>query len=342
MIYCTFGVPSRFSEYCEALFLELVTAHSGRPEQFVVESLQQIGRELLSRNCLNAIIVARQPEQAFCREILASNRPTMVTLDRPEAAIGALQMDHGVPYADAVRSVANSMASIAPVVQAKHGLVLTASQDQPGRAIAKAIMEQFGLTLSDDIVEQIVARVPSRPEAAVIEDDPQFESALPGVERVAPTASTAESAIQPLWRHLQGEPMQEIVWTPPLFRLAQTPSQAPLSPIDLTGSGRGLLFGPFIRLPEGPWSCSVMFGCSERVKGVKMVAEVFAGVPLNRITFELVEAGVFEVECSFVNSNPDIPIEVRLFTAEAAFEGEIMLTQVRMFPLKAKRLGVAR
>lgn len=341
MIYCTFGVPSRFSEYCETLLLELVAAHSGRPEQFVVESLQQIGRELLSRNCLNAIIVARQPELAFCKDILSGNRPMMAILDRPEAAIGALQTDHGVPYAEAVRRVANSMASIVPVVQAKHGLVLNASQGQSEFAIAKAIAEQFGLTLADDIVQQIVARVPLRPEVTATEaPDQQFEP-LPGMEMVAPNASTAASALEPLWRHLQGEPLQEIVWTPSLFYLSHAPQQAPLSLIDLTGSGRGLLFGPFIRLPEGPWSCSVMFGCSERVKGVKMIAEVFAGVPLNRITFELAEAGVFEVECSFVNSNPDIPIEVRLFTAEAVFEGEIMLTQVRMFPLKAKRLGVA-
>lgn len=342
MIYCTFGVPSRFSEYCETLLLELVAAHSGRSEQFVVESLQQIGRELLSRNCLDAIIVARQPELAFCKEMLANNRPMMITLDRPEAAIGALQTDHSVPYAEAVRRTANSMASIAPIVQAKRGLVLNASRGQSELAIAKAITEQFGLTLPDATLQQIAARIPLRPEATDVEEaDAQSEPALPGVELVSPVASTAEAAIRPLWRHLQGEPLQEIVWTPPLFRLAHAPQQAPLSPIDLTGSGRGLLFGPFIRLPEGSWSCSVMFGCSERVKGARMIAEVFAGVPLNRITFELAEAGVFEVECSFVNSNPDIPIEVRLFTAEAAFEGEIMLTQVRMFPLKAKRLGAA-
>lgn len=109
MIYCTFGVPSRFSEYCESSLVELVAVHSSRPQPFVVEILQQIGRELLSRNCLDAIVVARQPELALSKEILSSKRPVMVTLDRPGAAIGALQVDHGVPYAQAVRHLANSM-----------------------------------------------------------------------------------------------------------------------------------------------------------------------------------------------------------------------------------------
>ncbi len=50
MIYCTVGIPSRFSEWCEMLQAVLVAAASRSPSQFIAESLDQVGLEWLAHD----------------------------------------------------------------------------------------------------------------------------------------------------------------------------------------------------------------------------------------------------------------------------------------------------
>ena len=346
MIYCTIGVPSRFSEWCESLLNELVSGPAGRPEQFIADGLDHVGRGLVAHNCLEAIVIARQPQASFSDALMAHRAPILVTLEEPAHAIADLMADHALGYAEAVRAVASSLAALVPIIQSGKASVVTSTTAESAEQIIDTLARHFGLTVDAKATEAAVRGNPFRapaPPAQIVERDgilpdegEVFASLRGSVHHLAECPATG-----PLWRHLHGEPLREIVWARTLFYLGDAPTQAPTGPIDLTGTGRCLLFGPYIRLPVGPWSCSIVFACSERAMGASLVADVFAGAVLNSVVFKIDEPGIFEVELSFVNSSPDHPIEVRLSTAEAAFEGEIMLGEVRMFQLKAKRLAIA-
>jgi hypothetical protein len=346
MIYCTIGVPSRFSEGCERLLGTLVDACGTPPELFVADGLDQVGRELLMRSGANTIILSRQPKASFCKAL--AERPFLLTLDDPVHALGALMTDYDLSFPDAVRCIANSLSAMPPLLKAGKALVLKEADGLSQPALATAMAAHFGLDMDKAAIRSALERcapafaaAPAVPMAQLPSPPtPLSASTFEALNRSSGMA-VAQDALNPLWAHMTGEPLGEIVWSPQLFGLGDAPGEVATSPIDATGRERCLIFGPYIRLPEGPWSCSIAFGCSERAMGLRLAADVFAGVPLNRVNFEITEAGMFEIEFSFVNSNADIPLEVRLFSTAASFEGEIMLGQVRMLPLKARRLAAA-
>jgi len=345
MIYCTVGVPSRFSEWCEALLRALVAAAGQPAEQIAADSLDQIGQELLARNRAATIIVIRQPKAALARALIAAGCPLIVTLDAPEHLLASLMADYGMPVGEAVRTAANSLCAITPLLKAEHALVLRESDGLSDRAVASAIAAHLGLASDVAAIEQVVAQCQCRP-AALLEAGIGAEPApdlLPPSEwtRSIGTQTVQQSALFPLWAQMTGKPLDTIVWKPSLFFLGDHPGKPATQAIDVTGAGRCLIYGPYIRLPEGPWSCSVVFAGSERAVGLKLVADAFAGALLNQVSFAITEPGLFEIEFSFVNANPDIPVEIRLFSAAASFEGEIALGQVQMTPLKVRRLKVA-
>jgi hypothetical protein len=343
MIYCTIGVPSRFSEWCEALLQEVVAACRNPPTPFVADSLEQIGHELLVRQGADSIVALRQPLKAALKSLAVAGHPFLLTLDDPDSTVAALMTDYAVPFADAVRKTASCLAALLPAIEAKNALVLKASDTRSELVTARAIAQHFALDIDDEALAAAAARCPFRPAAVIPEAALGHElSPVPAIfEPLRRTGPTAAAALEALWNHIIGKPLREIVWNPDLFWLGDATAKMATEPVDVTGSSRCLIFGPYIRLPEGPWSCALMLGFSEHAEGLRMVADVVAGAPLNHVNFEIDEPGVFEIEFSFVNSNPDHPVEVRLFVADAAFEGEIMLGPVRLSPLKARRLTVS-
>ncbi|HEY0104558.1 MAG TPA: hypothetical protein VGB91_00640 [Rhizomicrobium sp.] len=348
------AIPGRLSEWCEALMVRLLGATGAAPAHILANGLGDLGREILAADRLRALVVARQPELPLCRSLIATGRPLLVVLDEPARAVRMLMTDNGLAYAEATRFVANCLASFVPLLGARNALVLRAAADLSEFATARRIADHFEFGVDDETLRGLArdaTRAADAWSALRIDELGEFEAS-----RTAPPPAAMfedvpliggrglaahEAVLGPVWKHLNGAAPSETIWPPSLFYVGDAPSRPATEPVDVTGVSRCLIFGPYIRLPEGAWSCSVVLASTPGAVGMRMVAEVIAGVSLNRVDFEVAEAGIFEVEISFVHANPDLPIEVRLFNAEAAFEGEIAIGQVRMTPLAARRLAVA-
>ncbi len=171
-------------------------------------------------------------------------------------------------------------------------------------------------------------------EAAI--DEPPVPSGFDAHRR-----AIMEGALAAYAHCFRGEPLRPIVWLRDLFLLGDRPEAAATQLIDVTGPSRCLLYGPYIHLPEGSWSCNLLFGCTKESVGLKFVADIAAAgtSKLARAEFQIDEPGIFEIETSFVHAGHG-SIEVRIFNAGAAFEGHVALGQVTMVPLKGKRLKV--
>lgn len=353
MIYSTIGIPSRFSEWCEAIFTALLN-HTGTPSvAFVADRLDQISRELLVARTTSALVVSRQPQKALVEALTASKSPVMVTLDTPHNAVKALVMDYSASHPDAVRRIANSLTSFLPAVNYDLALVLRAADRPKAVEVATQIARHFLLGLDDETIRAVAAgfpeHAPELPAGGALHA--MFDAALGtrkdmrstfgyGEEDDCTTVDIERLALEPLWEHLNGSRLQDIFWHPALLTVTDRPGDTAVLPIDITGSHRCLLFGPYIQLPEGPWSCSLLVGCSKTAAGVGVIFDIFAGAQLNCADVTFSEPGLFEIEMSFVNPNPDAPLEIRLFSTKANFEGELLAGSVRLTPQRAKRLRV--
>lgn len=314
----------------------------------MADRLDQLAKELLTTSKATALVVSRQPQRALAEAMIATQRPLLVTVDAPEAAVRSLTADYSAGFADAVRRTANSIIALLPLM--KHARVLHPSDLLTAERVAAEITRVFDLGLDDAAIRQAVQDVPERPrehDAQISAAESAVREALAaraaaaarfglGDEMAATTETIASGALQPVWSHLNGKPLKDLFWHPALFCRADDPAHSPILPMDTTGTARCLMFGPYMHLPEGSWRCNVMLGCAENTVGVSLVADVFAGVSLNTIEFTISDPGLVEIEMSFVNPNPDMPVEVRLFSSKACFEGELMFGGARLMPQRAR------
>lgn len=353
MIYPTVGMPSRFSEWCEAIFRQLLAKTGGPLTIFAADGLDQISKELLFTRTTSAVVVSRQPQQAFSQTLIAAKSPVMITLDRPDHAVGALMRDHNERFADAVRHVANALTSLLPLMRYDGALVLRASDRLSAREVAARIAQHFALGLDEatirDVAGEVAEHAPPLDEDVLASAHTAVAETLSararsraafgyGEEDDSTAAGIVGAALDPLWSHVNGDPLREVFWHPLLFSLGDHPAEPAIATIDVTGARRCLLFGPYIRLPEGPWSCSLLLGCAKSAVGAGLTMDIYAGTQLNSVDVVIGEPGLFEIELPFVNRDPDGRLEVRLISAKASFEGELMAGSVRLTPQRAKRL----
>ncbi len=341
MPFVIVGMPGRFSQWCEAALSEVAQA-SGQPDARIEsDGLDQLGRNVLLRGYAPTVVSARQPQANFAGALIDADRPFLVALEQPDRVVAALCHDQGRNLADAVRYTASSLAAIGALSRMPRALVVALGKATPDAALIARIAEHFALPLKTHGSEALAAfaarmmadDAPSSPEPDAWHLPEELSALRDWCER-----PVGNGALQPMWDYVLGAELAEIFWHPALFCLGSDPARAPAGLIDATGSGRCLAFGPYIRLPAGAWSCSLIVGCTKSAAGLRLMVEVFAGSVLGSARFAIGEAGVFEIEVSFVNAAPDVPIEVRLFTTQPAFEGEIGIGGVRMVPLKTRRL----
>jgi hypothetical protein len=345
MILPTVGMPGRFAEHCENLLCRLAGARGPAPAFFGANSLQELGGNLLTEDRAQAVIVVRHPRSDMTDGLKTSKKPFVIALEEPQSCVAALMADHGASFLDAIRNVASAMGTIQPLMKAPGALILRAEDRTDMTAMAAAIAAHYGLgadseaiagaatSLTHDLSSPGGLIAPLPPVQAEPEQSP-FEC---GFSRMLP--DLMEGALQPAWTALQEGP-QEVHWHRDLFFAADAPDR-PLPPVlDVTGLGRCLIYGPYVHLPPGSWSCSLTLGCSHHAVGLTMVAEIFAASVLGRVSFEISEPGFFEIEFACVLPSQDHPVEIRLFNAEAAFEGHLALIQATMKPLKATRIPI--
>jgi hypothetical protein len=358
MIFLSAGPPSRFAEWCEVLLISLVRGASSRTAVFHGNSLEDIGREVLRRPEEHAVVIVRQAQTGLSRLLAAEALPFVLALETPEPCVASLMQDHGLSFLDAVRAVSNAYTSALSLMAARGALVLRSDSAADPAGVAQRVAAHFRMNLSPDAIA-MAAQAPEVAERTRLlrqelqlppyESDTDRALEVPHAKSLTAPASNAvnsaaailRGAAGPLCQALSDEKLGEIVWAKELFYTGGPEAKPPLTWIDVSGPARCLLFGPYISLPEGSWSCSLMIGCSPEAAGLAMSAEIYAEASLARVAFELGESGFFELDFSFVLRDSNPPLQLRLFNTAAAFEGHIAVVQVRMTPLRARRLAVA-
>ena len=331
MIFFCIGFPSRFAEWCDAVTARLVQCALGSTEVFSSNTLEELALAAIRTGASHLVVCSRQPAGRMATVLAEANRRFIAILDEPRAAVQDLATRPGYDLVAATRAVASSCASLLSYTSMPGGLILSADRDghDPVKTVA-AIARHLDLSVNETAIVNIVEALKDEGLVPARSDDAGWWNRLHESEQ--DLVNGALSAYVP---YFGGGDLGRITWERELFFITDELAGAELvpatRPVDITGRIRFLVYGPFINLPPGSWSGSVILGVSSEAAGVAYIIEVFAGVRLTHVRLEPENEGVVEVNLHFVVDNSiDQPVQIRIHTERPAFDGRLALGYVTM------------
>jgi hypothetical protein len=247
-------------------------------------------------------------------------------------ALQELMQRPGYDLANATREIAGSCAAMLTLAAAPGALVLSSGADADPGALAAAIAGHFGFALSAGEIEAVAASVGTAAEVGQREESAWFDQLGPREQAII------NGALEPYVKYFNGGgELEPIVWEPDLFftmeGAADGPRMPASDPIDITGRARFLIFGPYINLAPGPWSATAVIGFSAETAGMSFVIEVTAGTQLSQARVQPSGEQVIETDLQFtIDESANQPVEIRVMSERAAFDGRLVLGHVRLVP----------
>lgn len=324
MIFFSIGLPSRFTQLCDTLMLRIAERVLGSVELGCFNSFDDIAKGAIRSNTAHLVAASRQPVVRLQAEIAEAGRPFVVALGDVHSALRDLLQRPGYDVARATRELASSCAAMLTLTKVPGALLLPGPHGRDPRRLAAAIAGHFGFSIDPDDIAAIADSSADgdagRRENAVTECLSEDEQGI------------VDRALQPYVSYFAGGDLEAIIWEPDLFFAGEERRPA-TGPIDITGLGRILVFGPYINLPPGPWSATVVIGFSAEAAGVGFVIEVYAGTQLATARVQPTREQVVESTLPFtIEAAVDQPVEIRIISERAAFDGRLALGYVSLLP----------
>jgi hypothetical protein len=331
MILFSVGLPGRFTEWCDAVTARLAQHALGAVEVVSLNTLDELALAMIRTGASHFVICSRQPGGGVQTALSQAGRRFIAVLDEPRVALRDLAMRPGYDLVTATRAVASSCASMSSYGGLPGALVLSAGDG--GRdpvAIAATIARHLELAVGDADIERVVSELRDEGIVSAPTEDDAWWDRLQEPER-----ALVNGALGAYVEHFTGGDFGEITWERELFFLFEDPpAQEPVAAtraIDITGRMRCLLYGPFINLPPGSWSARVILGFSAEAAGMSYVVEAFAGSQLNYVRIQPGNKHVLEVNLHFsIDASVDHPIQIRIHSERAAFDGRLALGYVAL------------
>lgn len=332
MILFSVGLPSRFAELCDLLTLRLAERSLGSVTAGMVNTLDEVARAAIRTDAAHLVAASRQPVVRLQSEIVQTGRPFLVTLGAVHMALHELLQRPGYDLATATREIAGSCAAMLTLAAAPGALVLSSGGDDDRTALAASIASHFGFTLSPGEIDAVAASLETVAEVAEREESGWLD------QLGAHEHAMINGALEPYVKYFNGGgELEPIVWEPDLFfATGAATGGAPMSasgPIDITGRARFLIFGPYINMAPGSWSATAVIGFSAETAGLSFLIEIAAGTQLSYARVQPTGEQVIETDLQFtIDDSATQPVEIRIISERAAFDGRLVLGHVRLVP----------
>jgi hypothetical protein len=330
MIFFCIGFPTRFAEWCDNVTSRLVRHALGSAEVLSLNTLEELALGVMRTGAAHFVICSRQPAGGLVTALAQTNSRFIAALDEPRAAVYNLAARADCDVVAATRTVASSCAALLGYASMPAGLVLNASAHSHDPILtATEISRHFELDIGEFEISNIVHELQREGiSPGGIEDYPWLDESEEALVNGALGAYT---------QYFSGEDLGKIIWERQLFYIYdEPPAPQPIPatrPVDITGRIRFLVYGPFIRLPPGPWTASVILGFSPEAAGMAYSVEVFAGARLAHARLEPGSESVVEVVLHFsIDKSVDQPVQIRIHNERAAFDGRLALGCVTVTP----------
>ena len=330
MLFFVAGLPGRFAEWCDAVTARLAETVQGPTQILHANTLDEISRGLLRAGPLQAVLASRQPSGRLRTALIAAQRRFVVALDDPRVALSQIVGGDSNNMAAAIRAVAGSCAGVAGYIVAPGALLLYAEPtSHDAEATASAIADHFQLSVKNATVAEIVR------DLADSGLTPERRDAVEAWETLDDTAKGV--AIGALGSFVNSfVVLQPIHWAPDLFSRGDRPGEPATGSVDITGRARCLVDGPHIMLPPGRWRLALELVFSPGAAEYEFAVEVSAGAPLGYRLIRPQRGGGLETNIEFVvDEGGEHPIDIRLSSQRAAFDGTVRLAKATLLPQPA-------
>jgi hypothetical protein len=338
MLFLVAGLPGRFAEWCAAVTARLAETMLGPTQILQVNTLDEISRSLLHPGPPHAVLASHQPGGRVRAALIAARRRFLVALDDPRVSLRQVIASERVTIAYAIGAVAGSCAGVAAYVSASGALVLVLGAEHASRdpeAAAAAIAEHFQLGVSNDSVAEIVRQLAHRGITAERDDAIEWWTNLDDA-----TKGLAMGAFGPFVHSFFVEERQPIRWASDLFFRGDQAGEPASGSIDITGRARCLMHGPRIMVLPGHWLLVLELVFSLEAADYEFSVEISAG---DRLEFRLIHpqhSGLCETRIGFVvDEAGEHPVDIRLSSQRAAFDGTVRLEGATLFPQPASTSG---
>jgi hypothetical protein len=342
MILFSVGLPGRFAEWCDAVISRLAERALGPVEVVSLNTLEELALVMIRTGASHFVVCSRQPGGGIQAALTQAARRFIVVLDEPRAALRDLATRPGFDLVAATRAVASSCASLLSCAASPEALVLSGAKYGREQAVtATVIARHLGLDVAPGEIEAIIAELQDDGIVPLPADDGGWWDSLE-----EPQQALVNGALGAYVDYFAGGGLGKITWERDLFFISEEPAtQQPMPatrPVDITGRIRFLVYGPFINLPPGSWSASVIMGFSPEAAGMTYIVEVFAGSQLTHARVEPGNERIFEANLHFsIDAAIDHPIQIRIHNERPAFDGRLAVGYVTMTPQASVR-GDAR
>jgi hypothetical protein len=325
------GLPNQFTQWCETLIAKLGERASGSLLCSHAGSSEELLQAMIEHPFQGILVAQRQPGSWLHRILSAASGRCVVALGDPRACVGELATAPDANLIEIVCAVANSCATLTSFLSLPGALVLRAEEHSHDPiATARRIADHLQLPSADEGILAALDTISSPDHNAVV--TVAWENRFSASE-----LALINGALGGYAEYFSGAPLGDLVWAPNLFIVGDT-HQRLNGPIDITGRGRCLIYGPYIRLPPGRWTADVAMACAELGGNKDFTVDVATTVKLHEVSINVVDQGGVHTSLPFVlDPSNDSAVEVRVSINQAAFEGRLALGAVTLRPQQASR-----
>ena len=342
MILLALGLPGSFAQWGEAVLLRLVTeaggdgvAMSWPPARDMLgyeglsSTLDEVGRVLIGDSARHLVIGAHQPDGRLCQALAAQAVPFVVLLDDPRNAVADFIAETAAAPKLAVRAIANSCPLVLRCRDLPGALVVHADRARGDLAgAASAIAAHFGLAIEPERIASVVTDLAPLTSWMSGAAGDELATRLPDHTR-----KMLDGALLSYRASFIDGQLDQILWTRDLFGPDLEPGGGPIRPIDITGGGQFLIYGPYIQLPAGSWVARVVLGFSPETAGAAFIVDAFAEKQLAFTTIRPDRPGVYNVDLTFSIEEPNGKgVEVRVMVVSDGARGQLAFGHVALRP----------
>lgn len=333
MIYTVLGLPGPFTSWCRVVLCELIAERGERAsDTHIAGSLADIATELMRRDEEHLVFSAGRPDVALTARLKEFRRPILLALSDPRQGALHLFRSGKADERTSVRLISGDCSCLVGFNDTDHvtRLHLEDALADPLSAIQR-IGAAFGLRADAMQARRVLERTVTQLADTTGPDNGGADPKAGLVESYGEAlGAAADYVLGGFEQLLAGDRDAPLIITKEFFLAGDPPHDHVTHPLDMTGRARFIAFGPYMHIPAGAWSLRYVVGFSAEAMGTPCIIDV--GVSEGPVYHELTRAhmavssrGRMEISLSFEITDPLMPLQVRLLTEKAIFDGRMAI-----------------
>ena len=297
---------------------------------------RELRNMVASRNGAACLLVFDTPGEIIANLIVKGGMPTALVVEPFHELVAFAWNYFGGLFEDGYRATTKSLAALHPVASISNVAPLRVADTDDSASVINRICVCFDVYCHEDEVSTIIRAFQEYYQTSNVLDIAQGISHHSKAARHTTKNYTAEQKI--VLRKLANayevmlRPQRIAVISWPVETLTNAETGSPVSgPIELTGPGRLLTFGPYLYLPKGRWKVSIIFSTANNVSGNIFMLDIFspttqAVLAVGHLTLPV--SGTFSTSLLIEVESALNALELRTFMPTGAIEGVLELVEI--------------